>query len=300
MFTPKKLIISLALLLPVIPASAGTLVYVVNGPPSGAAQFGTIDLGTGAFNQIGPSTPEGSQGLVQGTNGSLLTLDFSGNLDSINPATGVTSLIGPTGLADCAAPPASPCGPHSSNALASAGGRIYVTDFANNLYRVNPATGAATLVGPTGIPALPFTPTLVNPNNTFNAYDEGLFGAGGKLYATFDAFTVDLATFTAASVVIAPNLYEIDPTTGVATLIGPTDLNLETVADVNGTFYAFNDGTSQVVSLDLSNGHTTFVTNFDPAAGIVTGATATPEPASFALAAFGIAALALCRRRRRA
>ncbi|MDQ2775282.1 MAG: PEP-CTERM sorting domain-containing protein [Acidobacteriota bacterium] len=300
MFTPKKLIISLALLLSVIPASAGTLVYVVNGPPTGSAQFGTIDLGTGAFNQIGPSTPEGSQGLVQGPNGSLLTLGFSGNLDSINPATGVSSLVGPTGLADCSAPPTPPCGPHSSNSLASAGGGIYVTDFANKLYKVNPATGAATLVGPTGIPALPFTPLTVNPDGTFDAYDEGLFGANGKLYATFDAFTVNSVTFTTGSVVIAPDLYEIDPTTGVATLIGPTGLNLGAVADVNGTFYAFNGGTSQVVSLDLSNGHTTFVSNFDPVAGIVTGATATPEPASFALAAFGIAALALCRLRRRA
>ncbi len=140
----------------------------------------------------------------------------------------------------------------------------------------------------------------VNPNGTFNAFDEGLFGANGKLYATFDAFTVDPTTFTTASVVIAPDLYQIDPTTGVATLIGPTDLNLDAVADVNGTFYAFKEGTNQVVSLDLSNGHTTFVSNFDPAAGLVTGATATPEPASFALAAFGIAALASCRRRRRA
>jgi hypothetical protein len=300
MFTPKKLIISLALLLPVIPASAGTLLYVVNGPPSGSAQFGTIDLGTGAFNQIGPSAPEGSQGLVQGPNGSLLTLDFSGNLDSINPVTGVTSLVGPTGLADCAAPPISPCGPHASNSLASAGGGIYVTDLSNNLYRVNPATGAATLVGPTGIPAVPFTPLTVNPDGSFDAFDEGLFGANGKLYATFDAITVDPTTFTTASVVIAPDLYQIDPTTGATTLVGPTDLNLGAVADVNGTLYGFNEGTGQVVSLDLSNGHTTFVTNFDPAAGLVTGAAATPEPASFALAAFGITALALFRRRRRA
>jgi PEP-CTERM motif len=300
MLTPQKLILSLALLLPLVPASSGASVYVVNGPPSGAGQFGAIDLATGAFTQIGPNTPEGSQGLVPGPSGSLLTLGFSGNLDSINPATGVSTFVGPTGFADCAAPPASPCGPHSANALASVGGKIYATDFSNNLYTVNPATGAATLIGPTGIPAVPFTPTLVNPDGTFNAYDEGLFGANGKLYATFDAFTVSLATFTTASVVIAPDLYQIDPATGVATLIGPTDLNLDAIADVNGIFYAFNDGISQVVALELANGHTSFVSGFDPAAGIITGASATPEPASLALAGLGLVGLALYKRQRRA
>jgi hypothetical protein len=65
---------------------------------SGSGQSGTVDLGTGAFHPIGPETPPGSTGLVPGPNGSLLTLNVDGNLASINPATGVTSLIGSTGL----------------------------------------------------------------------------------------------------------------------------------------------------------------------------------------------------------
>ncbi len=152
-------------------------------------------IATGAFTQIGPGV-EGSQGLVSGSNGSLFTLAFTGTLNSINPTTGVATVIGPTGLADCSTPPISSCGPHSSNAFASVGGRIYATDFANNLYGVDATTGAASLIGPTGIPALPFTPITVNPDGTFNAYDEALFGANGKLYATFDAFTVDPNTYT--------------------------------------------------------------------------------------------------------
>src|ERR1700686_4071270 len=96
MLTQQKLIFSLALVL--LPASASaSLVYVVTG----GQQFGTVDLATGLFHQIGPNTPEGEGGLVPGPNGSLLTLTLSGNLDSINPATGVTSVVGPTGLADC-------------------------------------------------------------------------------------------------------------------------------------------------------------------------------------------------------
>ncbi len=51
---------------------------------------------------------------------------------------------------------------------------------------------------------------------------------------------------------------------------------------------------------DLSNGNTTFVSNFDPSAGVVQGAFATPEPASIALVAIGIAPIVICIRRRRA
>jgi outer membrane protein assembly factor BamB len=178
------------------------------------------------------------------------------------------------------------------------GGRIYATDFDNRLYQINPLTGVATLIGPTGIPALPFTPITTNPDNTFNAYDETLFGANGNLYATFDAFTVSLDTFDLASILIPDNLYRIDPKTGATTLIGPTTLNLSAVAAADGVFYAFNGGTRQVVTLDLATGHTGLVTGYDPSIGIVTGAVATPEPASIALAAFGFVGLALCRSRK--
>ncbi len=69
---------------------------------------------------------------------------------------------------------------------------------------------------------------------------------------------------------------------------------------MNGTFYAFENMTSQVVTLDLTNGKTSLVSNFDPAAGIIDGAFAvTPEPASIALAGIGMAVLVVCRRQRR-
>jgi len=272
-------------------AGADSVVYVVNGTPSGAGEFGTVNLNTGVFTQIS-DMPEGSQGLIPWTNGSLLTLGFSGNLYSVNPSTGVATLIGPTGLADCATPPASPCGPHASNSLAAVGGTLYATDLSNNLYKVNPATGAATLIGPTGIPAVPFTPATFNPDGTLNGFDEALFSANGNLYTTFDAMTIDFSTFTNTAV-IDPNLYRIDPVTGLATLIGPTDLGLGAATDVDGTIYAFNDITSQAFKLNLANGQTTFVSDFDPAAGIITGAAATPEPASFMLTALGMAGAVL-------
>src|ERR1700733_10465631 len=136
MIVRRKLLSSLALVLLTTSASAGPIVYVVTGNQ----QFGTVNLATGAFTQIGPNTPEGEDGLVPGPNGSLLTLTFSGNLDSINPATGLTSVIGATGLADCSNFPVSPCGPTSANELAVYKGTIYATDISNNLYTVNPLT----------------------------------------------------------------------------------------------------------------------------------------------------------------
>jgi hypothetical protein len=292
MLTQEKLMVLLAIVLVTVPASADSMVYIVNGQ-----QFGTIDLGTGAFSQIGPDTFEAVGGLVAGPNGSLLTLAFSGNLDSINPASGVTSIIGPTGLADCSMP-SSPCGPTSANTLGTLRGTTYATDLANNLYSVNPLTGAATLIGSTGIPAVPFVPDSTNPDGTFNAFDEALFGAGGNLYATFDAITINPSPFTVTPV-ISPDLYQINPLTGHATLIGPTALTLGAAIDLNGTVYAFIDSSSEVVALDLANGSTSFVSNFDPAAGVVNGAAPVPEPASIGLAGVGIAALIACRRRRR-
>ncbi|MDQ6662931.1 MAG: PEP-CTERM sorting domain-containing protein [Acidobacteriota bacterium] len=101
-----------------------------------------------------------------------------------------------------------------------------------------------------------------------------------------------------ATAVIAAKLYQIDPATGVAKLVGPTTLGLGAVVNVNGTVYGFDDSAGQVVTLDLANGKTTFVTNFDPAAGLIFGASPVPEPTSMALAGIGIVLIAFSRRRR--
>jgi hypothetical protein len=268
-------------------------VYVLNGN----GQFGTVELATGAFQPLGPAASEPGTGLTPGPNGSLLTLGIAGNLNTINPATGVTSVIGPTGLADCSTP-ASPCGPTSANALARLGENFYATDYANNLYTVNPFTGHATRIGSTGMPAVPFVPFSENPDGTLNIFGEALFSANGTLYATFDTGTLnpELGVVTPT---MANHLYQIDPTTGKATLIAPTAFALDTVVGSNGTFYAFKNDTSQIVTLNLANGSTTLVTDWDPAAGLVFGASPVPEPVSMTLAGLGMAALSLGRGLRR-
>jgi hypothetical protein len=243
---------------------ADPLVYVVTAPVDLAgttAQFGTVDLATGAFHQIGPYTPEGQANLVPGPHGELLSLTFSGNLESIDPANGKTSIIGATGL-------------DGAVDLAEVDGKLYATDLSNNLYTVNLATGAATLIGPTGIPAVPGIGTPDMP-----LYDESLYGARGKLYATFDVLVGFSFPFTA---LIDPELYVIDPETGVTTVVGPTIINGSALVEVKGTFYLFKEvegpppaplsSAAAVYILDLKNGNTSFVTNVETTASAVIGA----------------------------
>jgi hypothetical protein len=213
-------------------AHADPLVYIVNG----SQQFGTIDLVTGAFEQIGPLQPEaGSFGLAIAPNGSLATFAYSGNLYSINPTTGAPALVGPSGLGGCP-PSASSCAPTSANTLGNYSGNIYATDFQNSLYSINPANGTATLIGPTGIPAIPFVPGSMNPDGTFNLYDEAIFGGSGNLYITFDAFVLDFNTFSITSVPVPPELYKVNAVTGAATPVGPTDLGIGAVTGINGVY----------------------------------------------------------------
>ncbi len=200
-------------------------------------------------------------------------------MDSVNPATGAISVIGATGL-----------GPALATAAFATGelnGTVYETDGSNNLYTINTATGTRVkLIGATGLPQCP---SVTDPDDIG---DEALFAAGGKLYVTFDAFNA-----ITNAVVDAPELYQIDPTTGAATLIGPTAFGIDAALQVNGTVYGFT-AANTVLSLNVANGSTTFVTNYDPNALDITGAAPTPEPASFGLAAIGIAAILVAKRRR--
>jgi hypothetical protein len=274
LLTQSRLIGSLSLAL--FAASAGASpVYVATS----SGQFGIVDPTTGAFTQIGPTTPDPLGGLVQGTNG-YLGISFSGNLDSVNPSTGTISVIGATGLG------------FNAFDTAELAGTVYATDFSNNIYTVNIATGAATLLGYTGIPP---APELINPADFC---DEALFAAGGNLYATFDG--IDGATLAP---VIDPEIYRINPSTGVATPVTSTSLFLDAAVDIDGVVYAFQTQpstlTSHVLSLDLATGNTTFVANVDSTAAFIDGAAAAPEPAPIMLAGIGIAAILVSRRRSR-
>lgn len=298
MIAQHKIVLALTLALSTAAAKADSTVYVL----SGSGQFGTMNLATGSFTPIGPGISVGTGGLVQGPGGNLLSLGFNGDLNSINPSTGALSVIHATGLGDCSLP-TSPCGSNSANIIGKAGSNIYATDFANNLYSVNPTTGVATLIGATGIPGLPFiplSPVPGDPDGSFYFYDESLFDYGGNLYANFDTGIFDPTTFTPTPLIDA-ELYKINTLTGLATAITPTAFGLSTITNVNGTVFGFDDATGQVLNLNMTDGSTTFVSDTDPAVGLVGGATAAspvPEPASLALVGSGLAAIAAGIRRR--
>ncbi len=259
------LIASLALVLFAASASAQSMyVVTINN------QFGTVDLTTGAFHATGNPTPEGQANLVWGPEGSLFSLTSSGNLEKIDPETGTTTVVGQTGLG------------YNAFDLAGVRGRLYATDFENNLYTVDPETGVAQFLRATGMPPDPSIPFTSNPDGTVNLCDESLYGVGGQLYATFDSFKIDPVSL-AVTTAVNPDLYRIDPSSGVATLVGPSALNIGATVEVNGRFYAIHlvptgwtafgpQVRSQLFLLDLATGNTTFVTDIDPAAGAIFGA----------------------------
>jgi PEP-CTERM motif len=298
MILHRKLALALALVLSTAAANADNLVYVLGG----SGPFGTMNLSTGSFTPIGPAISVGTGGLVQGPSGTLLSLGFDGNLNRINPTTGALSTVGATGLGDCSLL-TSPCGSNSANIIGKVGSNLYATDLANNLYSVNPTTGAATLIGATGIPGVPFiplSPVPGDPDGSFYFYSESLFDYGGNLYANFDTGMFDPVTFTPTQL-IAPELYEINTLTGLATATTPTTFGLTTITNVNGTVFGFDANTRQVLNLNMADGSTTYVSDSDPAVGLVGGATAAspvPEPASLALVGSGLAAIAARIRRR--
>lgn len=272
-------------------------VYIVSAGITGNGIFGTVETTNGAFQQIGPGEPDGYFGLAPGLNGKLVSLTYTGNLDSINPSTGVPTLIGPTGLVGCLDP--AQCTFSSPFTIGAANGSIYLTDESNRLFTVDPATGKATLFsGNSGLPAFPFLAGTQNSDGTFNFVDESIFGFGGGLYVTFDAVVFDFATGN-ESVAVPAALYQVDLKTGKAAKVGATDLGIGATWVSNGSAFAFNDLTLGIAQLDVSTGKTTPVGSFDPAAGVIQGALAAPEPSTVSLLGVALCALGLVRRRLR-
>lgn len=109
-----------------------------------------VDPGTAALTLVGSAGLGLSIGAAFAP-GVLFGVDYANNLYSIDAATGAATLVGATGL------PLISLTDTFHNALAGDGTSLYYvfelqgsTNVASSLYRLNTATGAATLIGLTG------------------------------------------------------------------------------------------------------------------------------------------------------
>ncbi len=150
-------------------------------------------------------------------------------LTAINPATGVASIIGPTGF-------------NYLNSLArDKSGNLYSV-CGNQLIRINPATGAGTVAA------------NLNFNLAQSLDIRGLaFSPGGGLYAI--QIKYDPAVFRNKYF-----LYQVNIATGVGTPIGSTGLEglLSITFDKGGTLYGW-DGTVGLVTINTATGAATDV-----------------------------------------
>lgn len=270
-------LLALALFSTAAHAAPPGLTYVITIGPNGP-QFGAVDLANGRFLPIGKPAPAELADILW-WKGSLLSLavsdPYAGDLVRINPINGQVSVVGSTGLG------------YNAFSLAELNGKLYLTDVSGNLYTVDPHTGAATFIAATGIPADPEIPFTTNPNGTLNLCDQSFYAKGGSLYVTFDAFNIDPATLVIdkdpADVSVAPALYRVDPSTGAATLVGPTYVQIGATVASGGQFYAFRltatgfangapTAFSELYTLDVTTGQPQFLRTIDPAAGIIVGA----------------------------
>jgi len=283
-FARLVLIVSFMCCLFATSANAEPFVYVVTL----SQQFGTIDLANGEFQPIGNGTPDGLSNLIWLTDGSLLSLATTGSnagyLAKIDPATGEEIALRPITYKG------QPLGFNAFD-LAEVRRRLYLTDFSNNLYSVNLATGNAVRVGAnggtTGMRPDTNIPLTFNTDGTFNLCDEGLYGFAGKLYATFDSYAINPNATPPgrAHEYLSPYLWQIDPLTGAATFIANTDWQLSAIVEANSKLYAFRsviDGFdftfgfpiahAELVRLDQETGKTQKLADIDPSLGPIFGA----------------------------
>lgn len=193
------------------------------------AEIGTLDLSTGAYTSIGSTTLNGTPVVIDSLSESASGILYGGstgdsNLYQIDTGTGQLTLIGNNGV-----------GPLW---LGSTSTSLYGFTAANlsNMYSVDGGNATATLVGSTGggVPMGYFSISTKDPALYIAAAPDGTTNA--------TLYTVDTST-GAISVV---------GSTGVT--------GIDAMGNVNGTLYATSDTTGNLYSINPSTGVATLIT----------------------------------------
>ncbi len=209
-------------------AKADTLAYV----ESSSGNFGSMDLDTGAFTALGtpPYTVRGL-GTLNGTLYAASTALARGTLFTLNPTTGSLTAVGAdSGLIYESFG-------STTSGLFAVGYDPHAAVFTQDLYSINAATGAATLIGATGLSVTaPYTGLSTNAGTLYYSYDGSLYtlntsggaaslvgnfggnsgmGAllqeGGTLYGgDNNSFTIDTINAATGAAAVGPHFVETD------------------------------------------------------------------------------------------
>jgi hypothetical protein len=211
-----------------------------------SGNFGTLDLPTGTVTQIGAAMATGSTGIDLTPGGQVYTYNTSNQLMQITPSTGAAALVGTGSIPN----------PATTGALTN--GSYFGIDAAMGILSSIDTSGATTPVGPTSAAVLLAGCTL----------DASLTGSATVLY-----YTIGYSGESCTSP-MPDTLYQIDPTSGTTTTIGPVTISGSGVnvfvgsTSVGGTLYGFtSDG--KEYSIDPTTGVATFMTNITSTVPII-------------------------------
>ncbi|HTU18718.1 MAG TPA: hypothetical protein VMG10_11705 [Gemmataceae bacterium] len=184
------------------------------------------------------------------------------SLVTINQTTGANTLVGANGVA-------------LTTITNLSNGQLFGVDFNDILYQINPNTGTATEVGPTGLPSL-----------IGIGFDNSLASDGMTLYYTLDT---NGGTGT---------LYTLNTTTGAAVAVGSTGTTgiagsvFAGPTLATGNLYGFQtNGQTDLINLTTAQAtvlNSNGISDIFGGVGIITELTAVPEPSSITLAVVGI------------